>query len=92
MDTPLHKVFPILTPFAKCAGKGKTSEHGEPLIADEEHNKEGGHSHAGGEPDTDPLNYLGFGMIAYRDLMFTMFWLYAVLSIIMIPVMVFYSA
>lgn len=34
------------------------------------------------EPEPDPLNYLGFGMVAYRDLMFTMFWLFAVLSLL----------
>ena len=39
----------------------------------------------------DPLNYLGFGMIAYRDLMFTMFWLFALLSLIMLPAMTFYN-
>jgi hypothetical protein len=44
------------------------------------------------EKEPDPLNYLGFGMVAYRDLMFTMFALFAVLSILMIPVMNFYNA
>jgi hypothetical protein len=41
--------------------------------------------------ESDPLNYLGFGMIAYRDLMFTMFWLFALLSLIMLPAMTFYK-
>lgn len=31
-------------------------------------------------------------MIAYKDLMFTMFWLFAVLSIIMLPAMSFYNS
>lgn len=26
VDTPLHKVFPILTPFARLKGKPKTEE------------------------------------------------------------------
>jgi len=43
------------------------------------------------EPEPDPLNYLGFGMVAYRDLMFTMFWLFAVLSLIMLPALMFYN-
>lgn len=30
-------------------------------------------------------------MVAYRDLMFTMFWLFAILSLIMTPVMMFYK-
>jgi len=30
-------------------------------------------------------------MIAYRDLMFTMFWLFAILSVIMTPAMIFYK-
>lgn len=39
----------------------------------------------------DPFNFLGFGLVAYRDLMFIMFMLFAVLSLLMTPAMVFYS-
>lgn len=105
-DTPLHKVFPIFTPIAKILGKdvdGKNTDERESLIGDEErgHNKKDKkkkkkeHHHEEGaaekEEEGDPLNYLGFGMVAYRDLMFTMFWLFAVLSLIMTPVMMFYK-
>lgn len=39
----------------------------------------------------DPFNFLGFGLVAYRDLMFIMFMLFVVLSLLMTPAMVFYS-
>jgi hypothetical protein len=76
------------------AKSGEGSEH---LLDDNEHGKkdkkkkkkEAPKEDDGVEPD--PLNYLGFGMVAYRDLMFTMFALFAVLSILMIPVMSFYN-
>jgi hypothetical protein len=40
----------------------------------------------------DPLNLYGFGIIAYRDLMFTFIILFSVLTVLMIPAMVFYSS
>jgi hypothetical protein len=45
---------------------------------------------AGEEPD--PLNQYGFGMMAYKDLMFTLAALFAVLSIIMLPAMIYYNS
>jgi len=99
VDTPLYKVFPMTKPIFKLMGKvrDESKQENEHLIGDNEgqhHSKKKKH-HApppedGQEPD--PLNFLGFGMIAYKDLMFTMFWLFAVLSIIMIPAMSFYSS
>jgi hypothetical protein len=35
----------------------------------------------------DPFNFLGFGMVAYRDLMFVLFLLFTVITLLMIPVM-----
>lgn len=75
----------------------KTGEADEHLLGDNEHGnkkdkkkkKQAKKEETGAEPD--PLNYLGFGMVAYRDLMFTMFALFAVLTVIMIPVMNFYN-
>jgi hypothetical protein len=40
----------------------------------------------------DPLNLYGFGIIAYRDLMFTFIILFSVLTVLMIPAMVFYTS
>lgn len=40
----------------------------------------------------DPFNFLGFGMVAYRDLMFTMMILFAVISVIMMPAMFMYRS
>lgn len=39
----------------------------------------------------DPFNFLGFGMVAYRDLMFVLALLFAVLTIIMLPVIYIYK-
>lgn len=44
----------------------------------------------GAEPD--PLNQYGFGMMAYKDLMFTLASLFAVLSVIMLPAMIYYNS
>jgi hypothetical protein len=40
----------------------------------------------------DPFNFLGFGMVAYRDLMFILIILFSVISIIMIPAMSIYKS
>jgi hypothetical protein len=73
-------VFPIFGIFKK---KDAEKEH---LIADNEAQDDDKKGDEG-----DALNFLGFGLIAYRDLMFTMFWLFAVLSVIMLPAMSYYS-
>lgn len=44
----------------------------------------------GTEPD--PLNQYGFGMMAYKDLMFTLAVLFGVLSLIMLPAMIYYNS
>jgi hypothetical protein len=43
------------------------------------------------EKQDDPFNFLGFGMVAYRDLMFVLFLLFTTITILMIPVMSFYK-
>lgn len=45
-----------------------------------------------GSDEPDPLNQYGFGMMAYKDLMFTLASLFTVLSIIMLPVMIYYNS
>lgn len=44
------------------------------------------------EQKEDPYNFLGFGMVAYRDLMFTLILLFAFLSCLMYPALKFYKA
>lgn len=39
----------------------------------------------------DPFNFLGFGMVAYRDLMQTLILLFTFLSILMIPAAIMYG-
>ncbi len=41
--------------------------------------------------DEDPFNFLGFGMVAYRDLMLVMILLFGAISLLMAPTMYFYS-
>lgn len=41
--------------------------------------------------DEDPFNFLGFGMVAYRDLMLVMILLFGGISLLMAPAMYFYS-
>lgn len=42
------------------------------------------------EPNGDPFNFLGFGMVAYRDLLTTLIMLFALLSVFMTPAIAFY--
>ena len=100
VDTPIYKVFTVLKPVARLMGKDVDARAGDESEALIHHDNESGKKkdkkkkkakkeEDGVEPD--PLNYLGFGMVAYRDLMFTMFALFAVLTVIMIPVISFYN-
>ncbi len=77
---PLGDAFTLLKP---CTKK-KESHVDEPLILGQKVSdvKEG----------EDPLNLYGFGIIAYRDLMFTFIIMFSVLTVVMIPAMVFYSS
>ena len=43
------------------------------------------------EQKEDPYNFLGFGMVAYRDLMFTMILLFSFMSVLMLPAMMYYK-
>lgn len=40
----------------------------------------------------DPFNFLGFGMVAYRDLMWVLTILFSILSIIMLPAIFIYKS
>lgn len=40
----------------------------------------------------DPFNFLGFGMVAYRDLMFILILLFTVISVIMYPAISIYKS
>ncbi len=44
------------------------------------------------EKQPDPLNQYGYGMMAYKDLMFTLSVLFAVMSVIMLPAMIYYNS
>jgi len=45
-----------------------------------------------GDKKDDPFNFLGFGMVAYRDLMFILILLFAVISAIMYPAISIYKS
>ena len=39
----------------------------------------------------DPFNFLGYGMVAYRDLMLTLTLLFLGITVVMAPVMMIYK-
>ncbi len=98
---PLHAVFPVLRPCAPCCEKKEKVDQQEPLLADDEEVQASMKHHhqkkndAGAvseeEKNQDPYVILGFGMIAYRDLLFTMIIVFSILSVIMLPAMSFYN-
>lgn len=96
VDTPIWKVFSILKLFGM--GKPKVGEDGnqQPLIDNEKtqasHTKKPKIQFKEGEVEPDTLNQYGFGMIAYKDLMLTLSGLFAILTILMIPALSFYSS
>lgn len=95
-STPFAKVFPLFTPiFNLCGSKPEAETHQENqrLLGEE---TKASPSLSGGkrrspkldkEMQEDPFNFLGFGMVAYRDLMFVLFLLFTVITLLMIPVM-----
>jgi hypothetical protein len=87
MDTPLGQVFPV---FGVCSKKAKTTTESEPLLDGKKQNKKQGFK-LDEEQKEDPFNFLGFGMVAYRDLMFTLFCLFGFCSLLMVPALNFYS-
>jgi hypothetical protein len=105
-DTPLPTVFPVFKPCSSCLPQGKVEEeaHHEPLLTDKPGSSHKSAPNSLAKKKTkpefnvdaeakkeDPFLQLGFGMIAYRDLMFNFIILFAFLSILMAPAMKFYS-
>jgi hypothetical protein len=43
------------------------------------------------DTEKDPINSLGFGIVAYRDLLYSMIWVFSAFSILMIPTIYIYS-
>jgi hypothetical protein len=101
-DTPLAKVFPLFKVCSKSPSKKEEKKH----LLDEEMFREGTTrdrkasvqkkkktaAEIPQDTDEDPFNFLGFGMVAYRDLMLVMILLFTVISILMIPAMYMYSS
>lgn len=71
------------------------SANQEPLIDEESSKKDKKRSKKrpklSKEMRDDPFNFLGFGMVAYRDLMFVLILLFTALSLIMLPVIYIYK-
>lgn len=44
------------------------------------------------DENVDPFNFLGFGMVAYRDLMQVLIVLFTLMSLLMAPAMYFYGS
>ena len=100
----MTSVFPFLAPLSCCcpakdeAAEGDKNQTTEPLLEGKV-GKAGGkkkNDSAKGAVDEDALKkdpylLLGSGMIAYRDLLFTLTIVFSLLSIIMIPAMLFFN-
>lgn len=41
--------------------------------------------------DKDPINRLGYGIVAYRDLLYTMIWMFLILTLLAFPSLYFFS-
>lgn len=41
---------------------------------------------------SDPINMLGFGIVAYRDLLYALIWVFGILSLVMLPSMLLYRS
>ena len=100
-DTDLNQVYPILAPCKSCLEKKKEKPVSEPLL-----NKLSVGTHDKLKPvlknkkkkkalqpgqEDDHFSEYGFGMVAYRNLQFTFVCLFAVLSLVMTPAIIFYS-
>jgi hypothetical protein len=99
--TPLGKVFPIFQPILGLCQKNEeaaASTEEQRLLPDDENKKT---SPGGGkrklpkidkDSKEDPFNFLGFGMVAYRDIMLILFFLFTFFTILTIPIMVMYKS
>jgi len=98
---PLTSVFTIFKPCAPCCDKKPKEEEEKkssevPLLTKlaKSQSKKASRTKSDlldEETKTDPYVILGSGMIAYRDLLFTMIIVFCILSAIMAPVAYFYS-
>jgi hypothetical protein len=100
-------VFPLFKAATSCCSK-KDGALDEPLIkapitltgdlegfkkAASNHLKKKSTINVSDVPEgSDPFNLLGFGMVAYKDLMWTSILLFTVLSILMSPAMFYYKS
>jgi len=94
-DTPIWKVFPVF----KLCRRGPSKKEEKKFLLDDENFKPRDRRASSfrkkgqaeipedADEDTDPFNFLGFGMVAYRDLMLVLILLFTVISILMIPAM-----
>jgi hypothetical protein len=96
LGTPLEKIFPVLKIIG--VGKGEAEKAGALLEGQEngnDHHHDEHHKHHHKKKnfpiEGDTLDQYGFGMVAYKDLMFTMFWLFGILSVLMLPAMYYYG-
>lgn len=100
-DTDLNSVYPLLAPCKSCLEKKKEKPVHEPLLS---RLSEGAQSKlkpvlqnqkkkkkAVQGSESDHFAEYGFGMVAYRNLQWTFVCLFAVLSLVMTPAIIFYS-
>lgn len=99
-SAPLGEVFPIFKPCSKMNKKKVDSPPLETLLKlNESRNRRTStlayqrkvDKKSQEKQQDDPFNFLGFGLVAYRDLMFAMIVLFSILSLLMAPAMYIYS-
>lgn len=91
VPTPVYVAYPILRPCKPCL-PGRDRDNEEPLLGDKDASHKQKKQKVDKEQlDQDPFLLLGFGMIAYRDLLLTFVILFSFLSLLMGPAMYYYS-
>jgi len=63
----------------------------QPLLSDEDRNADPGDRPAPSDTGVDPLMQYGYGIVAYRNTLFTMVLAFIVFTVLAIPSMIFYS-
>lgn len=98
-DTQIGQVYPLIAPITNRIFKKSSKAEKQSLLDEEAANQNRRRStnkKQAAKPsenkDEDPFNFLGFGLVAYRDLILIMFGLFAVLTLLMVPAMVTYKS
>jgi hypothetical protein len=92
-DTPITVVYPVLAYLPCLQPKKKKTGLEEPLLSDEDKKGEFGEIQPAENSELahDPLMRYGYGIVAYRNTLFTMILAFLVFTVLAIPSIVLYS-